>query len=67
MKKIDELLARVNEVIIVHPYLPQEIFNPKSGGARLILEQIKFLRNMGYKVYSISLRDVNSLTSFLYY
>ena len=64
-KKINQIL-NVDEIILVHPYSKKEIFNPKFGGARLILEQIKFLKYIGHNVRIISLKDIGSLVSSLY-
>jgi hypothetical protein len=61
LAQIEELLSKKN-VIIVHPFHPSEISEPKFGGARLILEQAEFLREGGHNVNLISLGDVGSIT-----
>jgi glycosyltransferase involved in cell wall biosynthesis len=62
---LNELLSRKN-VIVVHPFHESEIASPKFGGARLIQEQVEYLRERGNNVSVVSLSDIGSITSFFY-
>lgn len=59
-------LLSYKRVVIIHPFSESEVTNPRFGGSRLILEQIKTLKDSGHNVNLISLENVGSLVSLFY-